>query len=246
MLGLFRKKKNTQIPPQAPAHIAFIMDGNRRWAKRRGMPGTYGHQKGAAVIDDVCRYLFKRGVRIVSFFAFSTENWARSKEEVDFLMNLMVSEMPAHIETAKKEGVRIRFIGRRDRIPSKAAKMFAKAEKDTTENTNGTIVFAIDYSGQDEIVRAVSEVVGANEPKVAEQNSPITTEDFETFMDTGDLLPIDLVVRTSGEQRISNFMLWKLAYAELSFIQEDWPDMTPRVLERILEDFANRQRRFGK
>jgi undecaprenyl diphosphate synthase len=238
MLGLFKRKTSISADTALPAHVAFIMDGNRRWAKRRGMPPMEGHRRGADVLEPLVRHLISRGVSTVSLYTFSIENWSRPKEEIDFLMKYIQSEMPRLITLAKKESVRVKFIGRRDRLAAKTVKMFAKAEEETSENTRGTIVFAIDYSGQDEIVRAANEAIASG--------APVDTESFETFMDTGDLLPIDLVVRTSGEQRISNFMLWKLAYAEMLFIPEDWPDVNEKILDRILGDFSKRQRRFGK
>jgi len=221
-----------------PKHIAFIMDGNRRWAKRRGRPAFYGHQKGGEVIDGTIRHLFQNGVETISLYAFSMENWGRPKEEVDFLLKFITTEMPKHIKTAIKEGIRVRIIGRRDVLPKKITAIFDKAEEDTAENTNGTVVFAIDYGGQNEIIRAANLAINAG--------VPIDQETFESYMDTGDLSPIDLVVRTSGEQRISNFMLWKLAYAEFMFIPEDWPDMNTKIADRILKDFSVRNRRFGQ
>lgn len=244
MFNFFKKRRTradslpNDCQTQMPKHVAFIMDGNRRWARRRGRPAFYGHQKGAEVIDGVVRRLFDRGVSTVSFYAFSIENWQRPKDEVDFLMKYVMQEMPRHIKSAKKEGARIRFIGRRNVLPKRMVQMFERAERDTAENTAGTIVFAIDYGGRDEIIRAANAAI--------ESGAPVTEETLEGFMDTGDLVPIDLVVRTSGEQRISNFMLWKLAYAEFSFITEDWPDMNEKIVDRILDDFAGRQRRFGK
>ena len=222
----------------APKHVAFIMDGNRRWARRRGRPAFYGHQMGAEAIDTVARHLFDRGVETISLYAWSIENWQRSKEEVDALMNLIVKELPGQVKKAHKEKIRVRFIGRRTRLSKEIIRIFEKAEKETAGNTRGTLVFAIDYGGKDEIIRAANAAIKAGEP--------VDEEIFESFMDTGDLTPIDLVVRTSGEQRISNFMLWKLAYAEMMFINEDWPDMNGKILDRILADFAGRQRRFGK
>jgi undecaprenyl diphosphate synthase len=171
-------------------------------------------------------------------FAFSSENWTRSKDEVDFLMRLIETEMPRRIETARRDGARVKFIGRRDRLSKKIVKMFEKAEKDTSENAKGTLVFAIDYGGRDEILRAANAAIGAG--------APVDEETFESLMDTGDLPPIDLVVRTSGEQRISNFMLWKLAYAEMMFVPEDWPQIDAKILDRMLGDFEKRIRRFGK
>lgn len=239
MFNLFKTRQNNVASLSViPSHIAFIMDGNRRWAKRRGQPAIFGHRKGANIIEGVARYLFDRGVSTLSLYAWSMENWSRSKAEVDALMDLIVKELPKYIKNAKKENIRLRFIGRRDRLSKEIVRIFNMAEKETAENTRGTIVFAVDYGGHDEIIRAANMAIA--------EGRPVDVETFESFMDTGDLLPIDLMVRTSGEQRISNFMLWKLAYAEMMFVGEDWPDMDEKILHRILVDFAGRTRRFGK
>lgn len=243
IMRLFGKKSTADAASVVPKHIAFIMDGNRRWAKKRGKPTLFGHQKGAEAIEPVTRHLFARGVETISLYAFSIENWERSKEEVDYLMKFITSEMPKHIKRAMAENIRLKFIGRRNVLSAKIVKMFESAERDTAENTAGTIVFAIDYSGKDEIIRAVNDMVGGAFPK---PRTEITEELFESYMDTGDLSPVDLVVRTSGEERISNFMLWKLAYAELMFIPEDWPAMNAKIADRILGEFSKRSRRFGK
>lgn len=251
MLGLKKKKSQEQEVVRTPeteslpAHIAFIMDGNRRWAKMRGKPGIYGHKKGAEVARKVAEYLINRGVGTVSFYVFSIENWGRDKKEVDFLMQFIESEMPKHVAYAVKNNVRVKIIGRRNHLDKKIVKLCEKFERDTAENTAGTIVFALDYSGQDEIVRAANDAIAYYKENPT-HDSRLTTHDFESFMDTGDLLPVDLMVRTSGEQRISNFMLWKLAYAELMFIPEHWPDVDEKILERILKEYSERERRFGK
>ena len=222
-----------------PAHIAFIMDGNRRWARRRGLPPMEGHRRGGNVLEPLIRHLIlKRGVRTLSFFTFSSENWQRPKEEVDFLMNLVLSELPRLCRVAVDENARVKFIGRRDRLSPDIVRLFEKIERDTASGTRGTVVFAIDYGGKDELIRAANAAI--------ENGNPVDEETFEAFMDTGDLAPIDLVVRTSGEQRLSNFMLWKLAYAEILFIAEDWPDVNEKICDRILDEFAKRGRRFGK
>jgi len=240
MLKLFKKKTEpVQDSSALPTHIAFIMDGNRRWARRRGLPPMEGHRRGGNVLEPLIRHLIlKRGVRTLSFYTFSNENWQRPKEEVDFLMNLIVSEMPQLRRVAVEEHARVKFIGRRDRLSPDIVRLFEKIEHDTVGGARGTVVFAIDYGGKDELVRAANAAMA--------NGAPVDEKSFEAFMDTGDLAPIDLVVRTSGEQRLSNFMLWKLAYAEILFITEDWPDVNDKVCDRILDEFANRSRRFGK
>ncbi len=237
----FLKKKNVKAdaPQKIPQHIAFICDGNRRWAENRGLPPLMGHQAGIANFEKMAEWFIKRGVTTLTFFIFSTENWDRSEEEVNFLMNLFCDVMEKNLDYALKQNIRYRVIGSRDRLPKKLAKLCDKLEKDSAENTGGTVVFALNYGGQDEIVRAVNNAI--------ENGEPVTKETFETFMDTGDLLPVDLMVRTSNECRISNFLLWKLAYAELLFIPEHWPDLvrSEKLWNKVLEEYTKRDRRFG-
>lgn len=230
----FKKKKEIK----APQHVAFICDGNRRWARQRGMPASYGHEKGADIVDTASEYLIGHGVTTVSFFIFSIENWGRDKKEVKFLMDFMLKEMPKHVKRANEKNIRVKFVGRRDHLSAAVVKMCEKLEKDTEENTAGTIVFALDFGGQDEIVRAANRAI--------ELGEPVDAETFESLMDTGEFLPIDLLVRTSGEQRVSNFMLWKLAYAELMFYPKHWPALRDRDFAKMLEEYAGRQRRYGK
>lgn len=231
---LFKKNKETK----KPQHIAFICDGNRRWARKRGMPAVAGYKLGADVVDKSAEFFIGHGVSTVSYFLFSTENWLRPKNEVEYLMNLMAAELQQHADTAHKKNIRIKIIGRRDRFSAKVIKMFDAIEKQTGENTAGTIVMALDYGGQDEILRATNAAIA--------DGRPVNTDDFECFMDSGELLPIDLAVRTSQEQRISNFMLWKMAYAELMFYPKFWPALGKRDFEKILDEYSDRQRRFGK
>ena len=241
MFKIFKKNKNVvaDAPKKIPQHIAFICDGNRRWAENRGLPPLMGHQAGIANFENMADWFIKHGVTTLTFFIFSTENWDRSQEEVDFLMNLFCSEMEKNTKHALEQNIRYRVIGSRDRIPKKLAKLCDDLEKKSAENTGGTVVFALNYGGQDEIVRAVHAAI--------ENGEPVTRETFETFMDTGDLLPIDLMVRTSNECRISNFMLWKLAYAELLFIPEHWPDLvrSEKLWNKVLDEYTKRDRRFG-
>jgi undecaprenyl diphosphate synthase len=237
-LNKFFEKKADAL--KAPGHIAFICDGNGRWAKRRGLPRTAGHSAGVNVFEPLVRFLMEHGAHTITFFVFSTENWNRSKTEVDFLMNLMTRSLKSHEKMAAKENVRLKFIGRRDRLPKSLFDEVIRVEAATEENTRGTICFALDFGGQDEIVRATQNIIADG---VAADD--ITPALFNTYLDSGELTPIDLLVRTSGEHRISNFMLWNMAYAEMAFIPELWPSINNKVLTRLLHDFNARDRRFG-
>lgn len=243
MFRLLKKKTATVAPVSAdapvPQHIAFICDGNRRWAEMRGLPPLMGHQAGIANFENLVDWFFARGVSTITFFCFSTENWNRSQDEVDFLMDLFRTELNKNMEHALEKNIRCRVIGSRDRLPADLARQCDELEERTAENTGGTVAFAINYGGQQEIVDAVNAAIASGQP--------ITMETFETYLDTGDLLPIDLMVRTSNENRISNFLLWKLAYAELLFVPEHWPDMVKdeNKWQYVLNEFAKRNRRFG-
>ena len=239
MFRLFKKKVNQTQAIKIPQHIAFICDGNRRWAEMRGLPPLIGHKAGIANFENLVDWFIGHGVTTVTFFLFSTENWNRSKEEVDFLMDLFYTEIKKNIKHALEKNLRYRVVGTRERLPKKLADICDKLEQESAENTGGTVVFALNYGGQDEIVNAVNAAI--------ENGKPVTREEFETFLDTGDLLPIDLMVRTSNEFRISNFLLWKLAYAELLFIPEHWPDLvkSEKLWQFVLEEYTKRDRRFG-
>lgn len=240
MLHLFKKKKTqTKNAKQIPQHIAFICDGNRRWAESRGLPPLAGHKAGISNFENLVDWFFTRGVTTITFFLFSTENWNRSKEEIDFLMDLFYTELDKNIKHALEKNLRYRVVGSRDKLPKKLAKKCDELENKSSENTGGTVVFALNYGGQDEIVNAVNDAMAAGQP--------VDKNTFETFLDTGDLLPIDLMVRTSNEFRISNFLLWKLAYAELLFLPEHWPDLvrSEKLWQFTLDEYAKRNRRFG-
>ncbi|MDW2958807.1 MAG: polyprenyl diphosphate synthase [Alphaproteobacteria bacterium] len=241
MFKLFKKqeKKQTVASSVVPQHIAFICDGNRRWAENRGLPPLMGHQAGISNFENLVDWFIARGVSTITFFCFSTENWNRSQDEIDFLMDLFYTELTKNMNHALEKNLRCRVIGSRDRLPEKLAKLCDELEEKTAENTGGTVAFAVNYGGQQEIIDAVNAAISAGEP--------VTHETFETYLDTGDLLPIDLMVRTSNENRISNFLLWKLAYAELLFVPEHWPDLVKDegLWQYVLDEFAKRNRRFG-
>ena len=239
MFNLFKKKTVVTGPAKIPQHIAFICDGNRRWAEMRGLPPLMGHKAGIANFEKLVDWFIARGVTTVTFFLFSTENWNRTKEEIDFLMDLFYTEITKNLKHALEKNLRYRVIGTREKLPKKLADACDKLERESAENTGGTVVFALNYGGQDEIVNAVNAAI--------ENGEPVTRETFETFLDTGELLPIDLMVRTSNEFRISNFLLWKLAYAELLFVPEHWPDLvkSEKLWQYVLEEYQKRDRRFG-
>lgn len=242
MLKLFTKKKQQDVQAnvgRVPQHIAFICDGNRRWAENRGLPPLAGHKAGISNFENLVDWFIARGVTTVTFFIFSTENWNRSDEEVNFLMDLFYTELKKNMQHALEKNLRYRIIGSRDRLPKKLADLCDQLEETSAENTGGTVVFALNYGGQDEIITAVNAAI--------ENGEPVDRDTFETFLDTGDLLPIDLMVRTSNEFRISNFLLWKLAYAELLFMPEHWPDLVSdeKLWQYTLDEYAKRNRRFG-
>lgn len=241
MFKLFKKKVQTSATDavRVPQHIAFICDGNRRWAEARGLPPLMGHKAGISNFENLVDWFMARGVSTITFFIFSTENWSRSKEEVDFLMDLFYTELKKNMKHAIEKNLRYRVIGSRERLPKKLADLCDKLEETSAENTGGTVVFALNYGGQDEIVAAVNYAVAAGQP--------VDKATFDAMLDTGDLLPIDLMVRTSNEFRISNFLLWKLAYAELLFLPQHWPDLvkSEKLWQHTLDEFAKRNRRFG-
>lgn len=241
MFSFLKKKKIEAVDGKAPVpkHIAFICDGNRRWAENRGLPPLLGHKAGITNFENLVDWYITKGVTTITFYIFSTENWDRSKEEVDYLMDLFYTELKKNLKHAVEKNLRYRVIGSRDRLSKKLATLCDKLESESAENTGGTVVFALNYGGRGEIVDAVNLAI--------EQGEPVTIESFESLLDTGDLLPVDLMVRTSNEYRISNYLLWKLAYAELLFIPEHWPDLvkSEKLWQHTLDEFAKRNRRFG-
>lgn len=240
MFKFFAKKQAPVVATaKIPAHVAFICDGNRRWAESRGLPPLMGHQAGISNFENLVDWYMARGVSTVSFFIFSTENWNRSDEEVKFLMNLFQTELSKNLKHAVDKNLRYRIVGSRDRLPKKLADLCDKLESSSSENTGGTVVFALNYGGRDEIVRAINAAIA--------DGAPVDMDTFETYLDTGELPPVDLMLRTSNEFRISNFLLWKLAYAELMFIPEHWPEFvkSEKLWQRTLDEYASRDRRFG-
>ena len=222
-----------------PKHVAIIMDGNGRWAKRQGLPRVAGHYKGAEVAEDIVEYAIELGIEHMTLFAFSTENWKRPKEEVSTLFELLRQYLISKKEKLYKLGIKVRFIGRKDRINKNLLSLMKEIEEESKENKNLVLNLAIDYGGRDDIVRAVNRVV-------REQPNRINEETFSQYLDLSCSPDPDLLIRTAGEKRISNFLLWNLAYTELYFTDTLWPDFSRKDFLKALEDFSRRKRRFGR
>jgi undecaprenyl diphosphate synthase len=227
-----------------PRHIAIIMDGNSRWARDRGVSRASGHKAGAEAIRSVLRTCIERGVEALTLFAFSSENWQRSPAEVSALMQLFSLYLGSEVKKLHKDNIRLRFIGDRQRLKPALVKRMEEAEKLTAQNHRFTLVIAVDYGGQWDIAQAaryLAEQVKQGRLDPAE----ITPELIDQHIALSDLPKPDLCIRTAGEQRISNFLLWQLAYAEFYFADVFWPDFTPDELDKALEAFAHRERRYG-
>ncbi|MES2971545.1 MAG: polyprenyl diphosphate synthase [Patescibacteria group bacterium] len=223
-----------------PNHIGLILDGNRRWAKAQGLPNLEGHRIGYSNLKDIGRHAVKRGVPYISAYIFSAENWNRSKDEVKYLMDLALWLTTHELNEVNKDGIRVRFLGRRDGLSDKLVKVIQKAEELTKNNSKGTLALCFNYGGQQEIVDATNKLL-----KQAKSSTEITLEKFASMLYAPEIPPVDFIIRTSGEQRISNFMLWRAAYSELYFTDKHWPDFTTKDLDDALVEFAKRRRRFG-
>lgn len=228
-----------QLPPESvPRHVAVIMDGNGRWAQQRGQPRAMGHRAGVKSVRKVLRAAHKAGVQVLTLYAFSQENWSRPPEEVRLLMQLFIKTLAREINDMHGNNMRIRFIGdHRDFDPLLRAEM-RRAEKLTALNSGLTLVMAVGYGGQWDIVQAAQHL--------ADKHKPITIEALEKHLDTAGLPHPDLMIRTGGEKRISNFLLWQLAYAELYFCDTLWPEFGDVEFGHALSWFAGRQRRYGR
>jgi len=219
-------------------HIALIMDGNRRWAKDNGVTSFQGHKKGIENAKELIKESMELGIDVVSLYCFSTENWKRSKDEVSYLMRLFTDYVKKYFEELSQYNVVFRHIGRKDRIPSFLRKVLNHVEEETKDNKGMVVQFAIDYGGRDEIVRAIDLFARENDGLQKE-------EDFEKYLDTEKYSNVDLLIRTSGEQRLSNFLLWQIAYAEFIFVPCHFPAFSKDLFRNVIEDFKLRDRRFG-
>ncbi|MBQ8934545.1 MAG: di-trans,poly-cis-decaprenylcistransferase [Lachnospiraceae bacterium] len=241
---------------QIPASVAIIMDGNGRWAKKRGLPRTFGHKEGCKAIEALIPEAGKLGIRYLTVYAFSTENWKRSEEEVSGLMDLFRYYASRLLKSAKEHNVRIRMIGDRRRFPQDIIDAINMLEQETRENTGLTFVMAANYGGRDELRRAAMryakalqegtvppEAFAGKNAKVPE--GELTEEGFAAYLDTAGIPDPDLVIRTSGELRLSNFLVWQAAYSEIVITDTLWPDFNIEELKKCIEEFNHRNRRFG-
>jgi undecaprenyl diphosphate synthase len=223
-----------------PKHVAVIMDGNGRWALRNGLPRVAGHKRGVNTVRRVTEQCRQYGIQVLTLYAFSDENWGRPKEEVGFLMDLLGTFLKAEIATMKANGIRFRTIGRIERLPASVQTWVGRALSETGKNTGMVLNVALSYGGRGEILEAIKRMRSS---KIA--SADVTEETFSSFLDTAGLPDPDLIIRTSGEKRISNFLLWQAAYAELYFTDTLWPDFEEHDLLAALLDYQGRQRRFG-
>ena len=227
-----------------PEHIAIILDGNGRWAKSKGMPRTYGHTVGAKNVETICRAAHDLGVKYVTMYAFSTENWSRPEDEVKALMKLLGEYIKTCMKTAKKDNLRVRFIGDLTKLDDKLRTAIAELTEYSSQFTGLTLTIAINYGSRDEMTRAIRKV--AEDVKAGNIKSEDITEDvFSGYLDTKDIPDPDFMIRTSGEQRLSNYLLWQLAYSEFYFTPVPWPEFTPEELKKAVEEYDKRNRRFG-
>lgn len=224
-----------------PTHVGIIVDGNRRWARQHGLPTLEGHRRGYARVKEMARWLIGRGVPWATFYLFSTENWSRAKDEVAYLMALLEEGLKRDVEEYVRDGIRLRFVGDRDGLSDRIRDGMARAEERTAGGTQGTMVGAINYGGHHDIARAVQRLA-----RSGTDLTTVTPEQLKGALSTVALPSLDLIIRTSGEQRLSNFLLWEAAYAELYFTPTHFPDFDEVELDRALEWYAGRERRHGK
>ncbi|MCP5457225.1 polyprenyl diphosphate synthase [Mesotoga prima] len=221
-----------------PVHVAFIMDGNGRWAKKKGLERIEGHRKGAEVADAASHWCADLGIRYVTLYAFSTENWRRPKEEVEFLFELMLLYIGSKISNMLEEGVRMRFMGRLNELPPKLGDFVFQIENKTSMGKKLDVIVALNYGGRAEIVDAVNEILKIGKEQISE-------EDIAMNLYLPDVPEPDLIIRTSGEERLSNFLTWQSVYSELFFTGTLWPDFTKEEFHRAVDDYSKRKRRFG-
>jgi undecaprenyl diphosphate synthase len=223
-----------------PKHIAIIMDGNRRWAKKNGVPDIMGHREGVKSVERITEECAKLGVKALTLYAFSSENWNRSKTAVDALMMLFQKSMETYTKKAKENNIKLNYIGRTERLSASLIDQMKKSEEETANNTGIILTLAINYGARQEIVDAVNKISSEGSGKKIDEAS------FEKYLYTADLPELDLIIRTSGEMRISNFLLWQVAYSEIYVTDTLWPDFDEKEFKKALEEYTRRERRYGE
>lgn len=237
-MGFLKKHKlSHSVPDVVPGHVAFIMDGNGRWAKKRGLPRTAGHSKGVKTFEDVIELCFNAGVDTVTVYAFSTENWKRPQSEVDFILKLLDEYLTISTEKCLKKGIRMRIIGDRSIFPEKMIEKMNDSEQ-RTAHLRYNLNVAVNYGSRAEICTAVNKLI-------AEGKTEVTEEDISAHLYTAEVGDPDLIVRTGGELRLSNFLMWQAAYSEFYFTETFWPDFGQKDLYKAFEKYASTHRRFG-
>ncbi len=237
-------KDEALIGLKIPNHVAFIMDGNGRWAKEKGKKRTAGHKAGSNALKVICRDASDMGIKYVTVYAFSTENWERPKEEVDFLMNLLRQYLKDSLKTCKKDNMRVRVIGDRIGLPQDMVDSINHMEAVSAQYTGLNLQIALNYGSRDEIIRAVKRF-SADVAAKKENPETLNAELFSQYLDTNGIPDPDLMIRTSGELRLSNFLLWQLAYAEFYFTDKYWPDFNKDDLAQAIINYNSKERRFG-
>lgn len=230
-----------EVNNNIPKHVALMMDGNGRWAKRRMMPRKMGHIEGGKVLEDICVSSYKLGIKYLTVYAFSTENWSRPKDEVKGIMNLFRKYLTDSVDKSVKNNMRVRIIGNRRELDSDIVKEIEKLEEATMKCSGLNLQLAVNYGGKDEIVRAVNKILISKEHK-----GSISVDEFSTYLDTWDIPEPDLFIRTGGDKRLSNFLLWEMAYTEFYFTNILWPDFNEVELKKAVDEFARRERRYGR
>ena len=223
---------------KVPHHLGIILDGNRRWAKERGLPAFAGHKRGLEVVKNVIKWCQEKGIKILTLFVFSTENWKRTKIEVNLLMELAKSAINDNLKELHKAGVKIRVIGQREKLPIFLKKTIAKVEELTKNNEEMVLNFAFSYGGRAEIIEAIKNII--------EKKIPLEKINEDAIKENLWTSDVDLIIRTGKEQRLSNFLLWQSAYSEFYFSKKYWPDFTEKDLDLALKEYSRRQRRFGQ
>lgn len=243
MAFLSRKSTENKLPDVLPEHIGFIMDGNGRWAKRKGLPRSFGHREGAKNFKKIVRYCKDIGIKNISFYAFSTENWKRPKEEIDVIMDLF-REYIVDVRKHLSENTRMIFLGDKSVFDDDLRGKMIKLEEDTKDYKEMNLLMAVNYGGRDEIAYVARQLAQKAKDGLINPED-ITEKTIDEHLYSKGIPDVDLIIRPSGELRLSNFLIWQSAYAEYYFTDIMWPDFTPKELDKALIDFANRGRRFG-